>query len=627
MSFLPPGGGADKRRRRTERPSATPDEATTAEQDASQQDTSQTDESATADREDTGPSSNADGGQTDRAAGGSDGPGGEGEDQGEGETDTFGRFFPAAKEAPSRMERRRASLTATHGVGRAVGITALGLIPGLGLSMTRRRQIGFALLAVTLIGLVAFTVYLVRRDAFSRVGAINMLTSWVAQPNLLRVIWAGLLIGGLIWVGSVVLTAVTARPRPMTGGQRSILVVFTVAMCALILLPVTRAAYYIDVTESEVGQIFQPPSASGDGEGDGPQPGRPDVSAADPWEHVDRVNLLLIGSDSGDSRDGVRPDSMIMVSVDTQTGDAVMIGIPRNLQNAPIPASIPLFQAYPEGFTCGAECLINGIWTAAEEHAEQNPQWYAGDDNPGLTATREVVAAVVGQPIHHTVLANLEGFSDLVNAMGGIDITVQERLPMGGQVYDSDGGIYMVPGSESGWLEPGYQHLDGYEALWYARSRVTSDDFSRMRRQRCVVGAIVEQVDPITMLSRYDQIVRAAGDNIRVDISVTELSAWAVLIERIQSGSMRSQPLTPQNVNVGNPNYNAIHLMVTEALQPPEPEPEPDPTSSPTPTDATTSPAEEIDDTETETAEPEPTDDEPTGIPTADDLEDIGAVC
>lgn len=656
MSFLPPSGGADDRRRRSARgPSDDEDARDTGDgqdeapgHDATGRDESQPADASGSDATELIAPAESRVSRARERRQERDRPSRERRQQRDGtrpertwpdsarqgrDADDFDAIFPGAEYPSSRVERRRAvqaASTPETGVGKAVGVTALSVVPGLGLSLTRRRKLGIALLVLLVIGLGLLTWYLLRNDALSRNGAMSMALDWIAQPRRLRFLWIALIVGGLIWVASVILTAVSARPERMTGVQRGTLAGFTAVMCILVAVPVVRALQYIDTTEATASEVFAPSSSGDDDDGGPGRPSTPNLDSADPWEHVDRVNMLLIGSDSGDGREGVRPDSMIVVSVDTETGDAVMIGIPRNLQNVPIPADLPLSQQYPDGFDCGPECMVNGIWTAAVEHSEQEPDLYADDDNPGLTATRESVAAVIGQPVHYTVLANLDGFSDLVDAMGGVTINVQERLPMGGQMQDIDGGIQMIPGTESGWLETGEQELGGYETLWYARSRVTSDDFSRMRRQRCVVAAIVDQVDPGTMLTRFQDIMGAAGDNIRVSIPRDELGAWVTLVERVQDGSIRSQPLTPQNVNVGAPDYNEIHVMVAEALEPPEEDDSaPEETEDPT-TEATSDPTTEEADPETppvdEVIEADPAE-EVDGSDETDDLMDVDQVC
>lgn len=527
------------------------------------------------------------------------------------------RSLPADGAVAHPTRAARLAAQTNEGVARAYGLTALGtLLPGAGLIATRRRLIGVPLLLLALASAVVALVYLIRNGAFR--SALDL----AARPDLLRTLAAVLVIGALVWIASVVLTALTARPRRMTGGQRAGLTVFTGVMCLLIAAPAALGLRYIHAHNSAVETIFTGADDRSPHEG-APSVG-PDVGEDDPWANVPRVNVLLLGSDAADTREGVRTDSMMVASIDTVSGDTVLFGIPRNLQNVPIPTNSPLYKRYGSSFDCGSECLMNGIWTAAMDLHSENPGWFEGDPNPGQTATRQVISTIIGQPIHYTVIIDLDGFEALVDAMGGVDITVQERVPIGGRTYtDGNGGIHLVEGSERGWIELGPQHLNGDQALWYSRSRVTSDDFSRMRRQRCVVGALVDQVNPITLLQRYPAIAAAAGDNITVDIDQSELPAWADLVERIQGGTMQSLPFTSKNTNTVDPDYTAIRREVYLALHPqPEPTVEAGGETTEEPTSAAPTTEEPTTDApESSTDEPEETTED------NDQLADLGTVC
>lgn len=521
---------------------------------------------------------------------------------------------------------RQSGQTPVTQLRRTYALTALGtLVPGAGLALTRLRGVGIALLVLALVLLLGLTWYVAGSGLEEAALALG------SRPQLLRTL--GLVAAGftVLWMASVALTALTSRPRSMSSGQRVGLTGFTALMCLLLAAPTALGLRYIDAHSDAVDKIFL-------GRQDTPRNeslAAPDLDFEDPWEGTPRVNVLMLGTDAADDREGVRTDSMLVASIDTMTGDAVLFGIPRNLEMVPIPDSNPLSQIWPGGYDCGDACLMNGIWTEAEAAAEANPQLFAGDPNPGLTATQDVIGEILGLPIDNTVIVNLEGFEGLIDAMGGVEIDVQERLPMGGRTTtDPSGAPMLVPGSESGYLEPGLQELSGYQALWYARSRITTDDFSRMRRQRCVVAAVIEQVDPITMIQRYPQIVGVAGDNVTVDISQDELPAWAELVRRVQDGTIRSLPFTAQNTDVTDPNYFAIRAKVQAAIAPPEPEPTPSaaPTTVPgttgdaAPTTAEGSVPEETTEAE-ETTEPETTETESPAVPTEDELEDVGVVC
>ncbi len=561
-------------------------------------------------------------GPDDGGRGPDDASGGPGRDEGPRE-ESPGEVLPGLTRAEYHGGGRRGPQPASPpprgpagrgGLPRALGLTAIGtVLPGAGLTRTRYRVLGWVLVAAALLGVLLLVGWVVRNGALT--SALDVAT----RPGMLRTVAVLLVVGALGWAGTVVLTAVTARPRPMTGTQRGALAGFTALMCLVLAAPVAVGLWYIGAHTAAVDKIFVPSA-------DGPAATeRPNMEEEDPWAHLERVNVLLLGSDAGDNREGLRTDSMIVASVDTQSGDMVMFSVPRNLEDVPIPASLPLAQKWPNGYDCGAECLMNGIWTEAEAHAEEHPGLYPGDTEPGLVATREVLSAVLGLPIQHTVIVNLAGFQDLVDAMGGVHINVQERVPMGGvNATDAQGNTYLVPGTENGWIEEGPQHLNGRQALWYARSRVTTDDFSRMRRQRCVVAALVDQVNPLSMLQRYPQIAAAAGDNVSVDIDTGDLPAWAQLVERVQNGTIQSLPFTIENTNVADPDFDRIRARVQRAIEPPEP-----PAATASPGQDTGGATATADEEETGQAEPTPPeeaqeqeDEEPT-----DQLADVGAVC
>ncbi len=244
------------------------------------------------------------------------------------------------------------------------------------------------------------------------------------------------------------------------------------------------------------------------------------------------------------------------------------------------------------------------VWTLGRDNAALFP----GDPNPGLTVTKDAASQVLGLDIDYTTVINLEGFTQLVDAMGGVEIDVKERVCIGCHI-DPGGNVV----GTTGYIEPGIQRLDGYRALWYSRSRAESadGDFSRMRRQRCMVGALLNQVNPTSMLVRYPALAKTLRDNVKVDIPQQDLSAWAELVLRIQEGgSIKSLPLTNQNIDVNKPDYAKIHAMVDEAINPPPPAPK---TSTPKKTPSSTS-----------TTEPSSSS---TTTTESDELSDITATC
>jgi len=163
------------------------------------------------------------------------------------------------------------------------------------------------------------------------------------------------------------------------------------------------------------------------------------------------------------------------------------------------------------------------------------------------------VSAVLGIPVHYYVLVNLEGFRDIIDALGGITIRVERSLPIG------DNGHR---------LPAGLQHLNGYHALWYARSRSDSDDYQRMSRQRCVMGALLHQADPMTVLRNYQRLAKSTKHLIATDISRGALPELIEVALRVKDAKITNVQFVPPFVNTGNPDYDKIRARVSAALDP-----------------------------------------------------------
>lgn len=469
-----------------------------------------------------------------------------------------------------------ASAHAPHrGLGRFLGMTTLGaLLPGSGLLLSGRRLTGGALLA-------SFVALVVGACAFVIVkGPTSAALFLGVRPNLLLVLAGVIVVGSLIWLASLIATAGINWPTPPAALKRIVAVLFTMVLSLVLLTPAAKAVEYVFIHRDLVDAVFtQARSARPDGD---PRPAL--GSGAEAWAQYPRVNLLLLGSDAYPGRPGLRTDSMIVASIDTTTGDTVLFGVPRNLENVPLASDNPLKQVYPEGYNCGHKCLINEIWNEGEKHRDLFP----GDPMPGLTATRLTLSEVLGLNIDYTAVVNIRGFNELVDAMGGVDVNVKQRIPIGGKVENGR----IVPGSITGWIEAGPQHLNGYEAMWYSRSRATTDDFNRMTRQRCMVGALVKQVKPISMLEQYPALAKVAKDNVYTDVPPEHLEAWAELVKRMQDGTIRSLPFTNTIVNVVDPDYDRIRAIVQDSILEDPVEGPPAPAGAATPADPATAPQE-----------------------------------
>jgi polyisoprenyl-teichoic acid--peptidoglycan teichoic acid transferase len=265
-----------------------------------------------------------------------------------------------------------------------------------------------------------------------------------------------------------------------------------------------------------------------------------------------RYNIMLLGADSGRDRFGIRPDSISVISINAATGQAVNIGLPRNLQHVGFVAGSPMLKVYPNGWNCGFECLINAIYKdVTDNHQDLYPEAVKHGSTPGVEATRDAVQYVTGLKIQSYVIVDMAAFSSLIDALGGIDINVQQRLPIGGQKDDLS--------DVKGWIEAGQQHMNGYTALWYARSRHSTNDYDRMRRQHEVEDQVLKQMDPANVLSRVQQIMSAGKELVKTDIPSGMLFEYKNLASKAKAYGIKSLNITPPVYDPVYPNFAKIH--------------------------------------------------------------------
>jgi len=268
-------------------------------------------------------------------------------------------------------------------------------------------------------------------------------------------------------------------------------------------------------------------------------------------EAVDgRYTVLLLGGDSGPGRWGVRPDSITLASIDADTGRTVLFGLPRNLADVPFPDGSPMDERFPDGFDCEG-CYLNGVYTYALAH----PTLFPGENNPGLAATRQAVEAITGLPVNYYAMVNLKGFTRLVDAVGGVTVKVTEPVAIGGgasEVADT--------------IDPGTQHLDGFETLWFARSRAYDDDYSRMARQKCVMNAMLHQLSPRQVLLNVQEIADASKELLSTDIPGSELDRFVDLALKARTEPISTVSFVPPMITTEDPDYDLIRTKVDDAL-------------------------------------------------------------
>jgi LCP family protein required for cell wall assembly len=262
-----------------------------------------------------------------------------------------------------------------------------------------------------------------------------------------------------------------------------------------------------------------------------------------------RYNILLLGGDSGRDRNGLRPDSLTVASIDAETGRTVLVGLPRNLENVPFPKGSVMAKEFPRGFDCDG-CELNGINTWANDHAN-----LFGTKNPGIEATMGAVEEVTGLDLNYYAMVNLRGFSKLVDAVGGVTIDVKERTAIGG-----------IGAPIRGWIPQGEQKLNGNQTLWYARSRVQNDDWSRMGRQKCVMNAMLQQLSPRTVLMNVEKIAESSKSLLTTDIPAKQLGTFMDLALKARTQKVSTVSLVPPKIFTGNPDYDKVRRLVNKAI-------------------------------------------------------------
>ena len=412
------------------------------------------------------------------------------------------------------------------------------LVPGSAQLVAGDRRLGRAALRVTL-GVWALLVLAVVLLLVNRTLLINIITNPFASLAIIIVMVA--LAAG--WAVLFINTLRLIRPVLLAPPSRPAVVIALVLAMVLGSGSLGYAAYLLNVGRNAIGSIF---------------------SAGPAMEPVEgRYNFLMMGGDAGDDRTGRRTDSLSVLSVDAKTGQTAIISVPRNLQNAQFSEDSPMRALYPDGYDCGDECLINAINTeVTNEHADL----YPGVADPGAQATLEAVSGTLGITVQAYVLVDMEGFSKLIDAMGGIRIKAGGWVPLSGETIDEANGIHGMP---LGWIPAGDQTLDGYHALWYGRSREFVDDYARIQRQQCVQQAMLKQLDPATLLAKFEDIANAGTKVVDSNISSSQLGSFVDLAIKAKGQDVKRLTIGPPDFNASFstvPDFDEIHSRVRQLL-------------------------------------------------------------
>jgi LCP family protein required for cell wall assembly len=439
--------------------------------------------------------------------------------------------------ARGRRGRRRAP----RSFRAALGLTVLGgAVPGTAFLAAGRRRLG----AVTLL----LFLLLVGGGVWLATGGRRAAVRAAVDTDQLLWIVAGAALLALLWVVVIVAGYRMLLPRPTSGGRHllgAVVVLLLVAAVAGPALVVGRLAF---TQRDLIAGVFD----------DGLSATVADTP--DPFGDKERVNVLLLGGDGGEGRDGVRTDTVIVASIDTASGDTTLFSLPRNLEDLPFPDDSPLAEVYPDGFDAGdeSESLLNAVY---RNGPAEYPDILGPTDDPGADFLKLGVGEALGLTIDYYVLVNLDGFSALVDALGGITVDVNYYVPVGGE--PSTGALpddYIAPGPD--------QHMDGATALAFARGRFGLTDYDRMARQRCTIDAIIDAADPVTLLRQYQDLAATTEDIVSTDIPRSALDDFVDLGFQVKDASVRSVVFDATLIQPAYPDYEQMRRLVHDALAP-----------------------------------------------------------
>ncbi len=435
----------------------------------------------------------------------------------------------ARTEDPTRSAERPfdpAAQTSRIRLRRALVLMLMTLVlPGSAQLVVGRRTVGRIAIRIWLglLGLLAVVVLLgVLSHTFALWFALNTVVLGTIRLGLcvLAVGWALLFLDA--WR--------LGRPLELAQRQRLLVVGVNGVLVFAVAGSLLFASHVVAVQKGFIAAMF----------GDGV------TSAA---EHG-RYNVLLVGGDSGSDRWGLRTDSMTVASIDEETGKTILFGLPRNMTGFPFPRGSLMHQQFPRGYDC-ATCELNSLATWAGDHRDL----FDGIAEPGMEATIQGVEGITGLKINYYAMVNLQGFRSLVAAMGGLTLNVRDPIPIGG---GEQGQI--------GTIAPGVRKLNGYEVLWFARSRMAADDYSRMARQKCVMSAMVQQLSPQTVITKFDALATASESLLETNLPASELDTFVQLALKARTQKIGTVSFVPPAINTGDPDIAKIHRMIDTAI-------------------------------------------------------------
>ncbi len=263
-------------------------------------------------------------------------------------------------------------------------------------------------------------------------------------------------------------------------------------------------------------------------------------------QHGQRINVLLLGY-GGPGHDGpYLTDSIMLLSINPATHQAVMISLPRDLW-------VRIHALPNNGYLIGK---LNSAYAIGTDHASYpNVAGTYKTDTGGGDLAAATVSQISGQPIDYWIGVDFKAFRDVVNALGGVRIDVPSALD----------DPYYPRGETTGMMhihfDPGWQTMNGEQALEYARSRETTSDFDRSRRQQLIMLAVRQRVFSLNAVPRMFSLLSALSDNVRTNLRPQDMRELVSLAGQIKDQNIHRVAIDTSNFLRSGYSYDGQYIL------------------------------------------------------------------
>ena len=235
----------------------------------------------------------------------------------------------------------------------------------------------------------------------------------------------------------------------------------------------------------------------------------------------ERVTVLLAGVDFAPGRTQHLTDTMLVATLDPESGEGAMVSIPRDLYGVPL----------GDGRVYNAK--LNSLLATASADRVTYPLG-------GPATLKAAIGELLGTRIHYFAAIDIEGMRAVIDTLGGVTVTVERTIsdPNYRDTLTGQRGLH---------IEAGEQDLDGHTALGYVRSRMSAgeNDFTRAERQQQLLAAIAEQLTAGNLLVSLPGLLDAVKDNVATDVPSGRLSALAEEVQDAELATLERHVLTP----------------------------------------------------------------------------------